>query len=102
MHQRIIDAKIHIMRTTIDLPDDLLRRAKAVAAIRGIKLKDLIASILAKGLSATAHETPMGQNRPLPPSILPAGRKIPSLTNAELEEIFLREDLEHWGLDRPA
>jgi hypothetical protein len=30
------------MRTTIDLPDDLFRRAKAEAALRGRKLKDLI------------------------------------------------------------
>ena len=30
------------MRTTVDLPDDLFRRAKALAALRGVKFKDLI------------------------------------------------------------
>jgi hypothetical protein len=30
------------MRTTIDLPDELLRRAKSEAALRGRKLKDLV------------------------------------------------------------
>jgi hypothetical protein len=30
------------MRTTIDLPDELLRRAKSEAALRGKKLKDLV------------------------------------------------------------
>ncbi|MGH9554173.1 MAG: hypothetical protein ACRD3W_32650 [Terriglobales bacterium] len=30
------------MRTTVDLPDDLYRRAKAAAAMRGLKLKDLV------------------------------------------------------------
>jgi len=30
------------MRTTIDLPDELFRRAKAQAALRGKKFKDLI------------------------------------------------------------
>ena len=30
------------MRTTIEVPDGLYRRAKAVAALRGCKLKDLI------------------------------------------------------------
>ena len=30
------------MRTTIDLPDVLLRRAKSEAALRGRKLKDLV------------------------------------------------------------
>lgn len=31
-----------MQRTTIDLPDDLYRRAKATAAMRGKKLKDLV------------------------------------------------------------
>jgi len=30
------------MRTTVDLPDELFRRAKSEAALRGRKLKDLI------------------------------------------------------------
>jgi hypothetical protein len=30
------------MKTTIDVPDDLYRRAKAEAALRGRKLKDLV------------------------------------------------------------
>lgn len=30
------------MKTTIELPDELYRRAKATAALRGRKLKDLV------------------------------------------------------------
>ncbi|HEX5321636.1 MAG TPA: hypothetical protein VFW46_20930 [Stellaceae bacterium] len=30
------------MRTTVDLPDELFRRAKSEAALRGKKLRDLI------------------------------------------------------------
>ena len=30
------------MRTTVDIPDDLLRRAKSEAALRGRKLKHLV------------------------------------------------------------
>jgi len=30
------------MKTTIELPDELFRRAKATAALRGRKLKDLV------------------------------------------------------------
>ncbi|MFI4987335.1 MAG: hypothetical protein ACHQF3_07825 [Alphaproteobacteria bacterium] len=30
------------MRTTVDLPDELFRQAKAEAALRGRKLKDLV------------------------------------------------------------
>ena len=44
------------MRTTVDLPDDLFRRAKAEAALRGRKLKDLIE----EGLRAVVDQTPPG------------------------------------------
>ena len=30
------------MRTTVDIPDELFRRAKSEAALRGRKLKDLV------------------------------------------------------------
>jgi hypothetical protein len=42
------------MRTTIDLPDDLFRRAKSEAALRGRKLKDLVE----EGLRAVVDKTP--------------------------------------------
>jgi hypothetical protein len=44
------------MRTTVDLPDELLRRAKSEAALRGRKLKDLIE----EGLRAVVEQTPPG------------------------------------------
>jgi hypothetical protein len=82
------------MRTTIDLPDDILRRAKAVAALRGLKLKDLIASYIERGLeSSTALPELAGHRRPLPAFIPPTGRPIPSLSNAQIEEILLREEI---------
>ena len=46
MHQCIFYVKIVFMRTTIDIPEELLRRAKAEAALRGIRLKDYIAEAL--------------------------------------------------------
>jgi hypothetical protein len=42
------------MRTTIDLPDDLFRRAKSQAALRGRKLKDLVE----EGLRAVVDNAP--------------------------------------------
>jgi len=33
---------MRLMRTTVDIPDELLRRAKSEAALRGRKLKDLV------------------------------------------------------------
>ena len=43
-----------IMRTTVDLPDELLRRAKSKAALSGRKLKDLIE----EGLRAVIDNPP--------------------------------------------
>ena len=34
------------MRTTIDVPEPLLRRAKAEAALRGLRLKDIVREAL--------------------------------------------------------
>lgn len=47
------------MRTTIDIPDELFRRAKADAALRGRKLKDLVEDGLRRVL-----ESPDPQNPP--------------------------------------
>ena len=40
------------MKTTIDVPDDLYRQAKAEAALRGRKLKDLVEEGLRLALEA--------------------------------------------------
>lgn len=42
------------MKTTVEVPDDLYRRAKAMAALRGRKLKDLIEEGLRLVLEAPA------------------------------------------------
>jgi hypothetical protein len=46
-----------VMKTTIEVSDDLYRRAKAEAALRGRKLKDLVAEGLRLVLE-TPRETP--------------------------------------------
>jgi predicted component of type VI protein secretion system len=48
------------MKTTIDLPDDLYRRAKAEAALRGRKLKDIIE----EGLRLVLAAAPPTRERP--------------------------------------
>ena len=86
------------MRTTVDLPDDLFRRAKATAALRGMKLKDLIASCLEDGLSnGSLSVTPSARpGRSSPPLIAEAmtGKPIRALSNEEIAAIELEEDLE--------
>jgi hypothetical protein len=40
------------MRTTLDLPDELLKRAKIAAVERGVTLRELVESALANDLAA--------------------------------------------------
>ena len=92
------------MRTTIDIPEDLLRQAKSTAALRGLKLKDLVTSYIEHGLNGATvqldSELPVKLGHPLPlPKFLPmTDRPIRSFTNAEIDEIFLEQDWEKFGL----
>jgi plasmid stability protein len=45
------------MRTTLDLPDPLMRRVKIRAASEGRKLKEIISELLEKGLNAPPSQT---------------------------------------------
>jgi ribosomal protein L12E/L44/L45/RPP1/RPP2 len=40
------------VKTTIEMPDDLFRKAKAVAALRGQSMKDLITQLLQREIGA--------------------------------------------------
>jgi hypothetical protein len=48
------------MRTTVDIPDELFRRAKSEAALRGRKLKDLVE----EGLRLVLGVPPVGGEPP--------------------------------------
>jgi hypothetical protein len=50
----------HKMKTTVDLPDSLYRQAKAEAALRGRKLKDLVE----EGLRLVLKSPPATPRRP--------------------------------------
>jgi hypothetical protein len=60
-----------VMRTTIDMPDALFRRTKAIAAARGVTLKQII-------VNAVEHEI----NQPRPAV---KGRRAPKLPLIHLE-----------------
>jgi plasmid stability protein len=46
------------MKTTLDLPDSLVKQVKLRALQDGRKLKDAVADLLRKGLAAAANEKP--------------------------------------------
>lgn len=41
------------MKTTLDLPDELMREVKILAAREGRKLKDTVADLLSRGMRAS-------------------------------------------------
>jgi len=53
------------MKTTVDLPDELYRRAKAEAALRGQKFRELVAEGLARVLEAPTGQRPKAKTSAL-------------------------------------
>jgi len=83
------------MRTTIDLPDDLFRQAKAKAALDGLRLKDLITRFVEQGLRQEALQSTAPQRRrrsELPVARVATGRTLPDLTSAEIHRILEEEE----------
>ena len=81
------------MRTTLDLPDDLMKRAKIAAVRRGSSLRDLVAEALRKLL---ADQGPSERRRmDQAPIRLPPGRTIPIRSNVEIAQLFEHEDVAH-------
>jgi len=75
------------MRTTIDLPDELFRKAKATAALRGVSLKDLFTDFVERCLETQPKR--YGRTDPIP--VVLTGSDSPLLsarTNAEIEAIL--------------
>ena len=87
------------MRTTIELPEDQLRRVNALATLQGMKMKDLIADFVGEGLGGVPRQESqmIGMNFPIPVTIPATGRKISMLTNAQIFELLDREDDETHG-----
>ncbi len=50
------------MKTALDLPDELVRDVKILAAQEGRKLKDVVADLLRRGLDSTAGIVPMASS----------------------------------------
>lgn len=82
------------MRTTVDLPDDLLRALKARSALGGITLRELIRRLIEQGLRAPAHGPSPGTPRrePTPIIIPPSGVPIAAVLRPELARLEEEED----------
>jgi len=78
------------MRTSIDLPDELFRHAKALSSLRGITLKALITRALEHELeSATVTIRPRRVSFPIVPSPRPGWAQV---TTDRIAKIMEAED----------
>ena len=70
------------MRTTIDIPEHLLRHAKAEAALRGLRLKDVVREALQRHLKEVGHAPELKAERSLARQELGSGRVFPIVTGS--------------------
>jgi molybdopterin biosynthesis enzyme MoaB len=93
------------MRTTVDIPQDLLRRAKAEAALRGMSLKDYVNEAIraALGDAHVAEADPVyvtGDRLALEDGCVfplikgPAGPALRDLTPEKVHEILEQEEID--------
>ena len=89
--------KYAFMRTTLDLPDALARRAKLAAASRGVTLKTLMMEALARELDGPVMRTGATLELPLIKSRQPGTM---NLTPEALHEILAREESATYEVSR--
>jgi hypothetical protein len=80
------------VKTTLEIPDFLFRRAKSVAAERGIPLRQFVTEAVQDKLQMTSQERPwmkhLGKLKPL--------RKERSQIEKRVQEAFGKVDREVW------
>lgn len=74
------------MRTTIDMPDALFRKTKAVAALRGSSMKELIIQAVERELANTSPPAKRGRVK-LPLIQSWNGRKL-DMTGFDFDELL--------------
>lgn len=80
------------MRTTIDLPAELMRAAKTHAAARGESLKELFTRAIVHEVGAPASRASRG--RMVLPLVGQGAEPHVNVTNADIEAVLSAEDAE--------
>jgi hypothetical protein len=81
------------MRTTIELPPDLMRRAKSRAAARGESLKELFTRAIASEIGASHRGAETSNRMRLPLFGDPDGPPV-SISNEDIARLLAQEDAE--------
>jgi hypothetical protein len=75
------------MRTTLDLPDSLYRKTKAVAALRGSSMKDLIGCAIEKEVNGGAQPKAKIERSKFPVIQRPNAPKV-DFTNFDFDNLL--------------
>lgn len=84
------------MKTTIEIPDELFREAKARAAMEGIKLKDLIAAALREKLNALPDDKPRRARFPIIESTNTGLKITDEMVHDAIEQMY-KEEAEYYA-----
>jgi len=80
------------MKTTLDLPEELVREMKIRAAREGRKLREVATEVIQKGLSMSAPAKKVASKRIKFP-LFKGGKATQQFTPEELDEILLQEEV---------
>lgn len=82
------------MRTTLDLPDELLKQAKIAAVERGSTLRELVVESLRRAL---AEKAPLARKRiKLPLEKLAADAPVRQMSLEDLKQLEADDEAEHF------
>lgn len=84
------------MKTTIDIPDDLMREIKIRAVEENRKLKDMVSDLLRQGLAQPLGETPPVRHRAKLPLFSGGHPAEPGeeMTPERIHEILLKQEVD--------
>jgi plasmid stability protein len=84
------------MKTTLDLPDDLMREVKMRAVEENRKLKDMVADLLRQGLAQPRSDIPAVRRRVKLPLIQTTHPAKPGdeLTPERMHEILMQDEID--------
>lgn len=90
------------MKTTLDLPDELMRAVKVRAAEDNLKLREIVTNLLRLGLAASSAEKPVVRNRVQFPLVKCAHPAMPAdeLTPERVAEILGEAEISDLGVVR--
>ena len=82
------------MKTTLDIPEELVREMKIRAAKEGRKLREIATEVIRAGLSTEKSVTPETEPHKVKLPMLTGGKAIRQFTPEEIDEILLQQEIE--------